>query len=348
MNPLTSGWTRRISLLLVLCILGTLLGGCSYFKSSKHVNMAPFAENTINLLADIRQGMDAQQSVYLREYVGSPAVVDYTANWRAFRPMLRGIAAYSIGIVTISKSPLNEEEKCDKLAEVLDKFLRPRIQSGHAGLVMTEPELDEMLANIREQTKFLDGLGAAQSLVDAIEIFSNDYLDFMDDQLIEARNGMDAQIRESHTVSEEFYKLLIESQNVCMKDLQLLREYRQGWDPDAIHKLLELDPQLELIIPDADKVTPQQLLDTQERLIYRMQRIREMVAQVQPDLDLYRNKMIELGDLYRGASNNLVKTRATVIIWSRTHRGLAAGVVDPATFDVMGIAKRALNAALPI
>lgn len=73
-----------------------------------------------------------------------------------------------------------------------------------------------------------------------------------------------------------------------------------------------------------------------------------MTAQVQPELDLYRIKMWELDKLFKGASNNITKTRGTVIIWSRSHRGLASGVVNPATFDVMGIAKRALSAAMLI
>jgi hypothetical protein len=65
-------------------------------------------------------------------------------------------------------------------------------------------------------------------------------------------------------------------------------------------------------------------------------------------LELYRNKVYELDELARLASENLTKTRITVIVWSRTHRGLAQGITDPAKFDVMGIAKQALSSALPI
>lgn len=338
---------RRVVLAFVLFLTTVAAGGCANFRSSKHVNMAPFAENTVSLVADIRQGMDAQTAVYLRDYIDGSPVEQYGEHWRAYRPMLRGIAAYSITIVTISKLRLNDSEKSHKLADVLDELLRPRIHSMEDYGILSGAELDEMLANIRVQTKYLDALNAAQPLVDAIERFTHDYLDFMDDQLASTRVWLDHRIRDDHATSQDFYETLVESQNFAFEDLVLLRNYRQGVDPDALDKLLARDPQLRSILPKDRQPTLEDTQAVQERLIYRLRTIREMTAQVQPDLDLFRNKMLELDEVSKNASNMLVKTRVTVILWARSHRGLARGVYDPAKWDAMGIAKQALKVALP-
>lgn len=348
MSQFNKGTGARIIHLVLLLIVGSLLGGCSYIRSSKRMDMGPFAENTIDLIADIRHGMDANSSIYLTEYTSLDAVSEYRTNWKAYRPVLRGIAAYSLAIVTISKAQMNDEMRCQKLAEVLDEFLRPRILDGHANLLMSEEELDEMLGHIREQTKYLDGLNAAQPLVDAVENFSHAFLDMLNEQLDEGRAKIDHQIKADHATSRRFYKMLVETQNFGFENLVFLRDYMQGEDPEALQKLLDRDPQLRILIPDPEKATPEDILKVQERVLYRLEKTRELTAQVQPDLDLYRHKMLELDTLYKAASNNLIKTRVTVIIWSRSHRGLASGIVDPAQIDVMGIAKRALKAAMPI
>lgn len=344
----SSAVIRRTALMVVLVLVAASSVGCANFRESKRVNMAPFAENTVGLIADIRQGMDAQTAVYLRDYIDGSPVGQYGEHWRAYRPMLRGIAAYSIAIVTISKLRLNDTERSQKLAEVLDEFLRPRVPKMQELGILSEAELDEMLANIRVQTKYLDALNAAQPLVDAIERFTNDYLDFMDDHLASTRAWLDRQVRDDHATSQDFYETLIESQNFAFEDLVLLRNYRQGIDPDALDKLLARDPQLKVLMPEDRQPTLEDTQVIEDRLVHRLKLIREMTAQVRPDLDLFRNKMLELDQLSTGASNMLVKTRVTVILWSRAHRGLARGITDPAKWDAMGMAKQALKMALPI
>ena len=351
MKSFNTAWARRASRCVLLCLIGVTACGCSVtkpFKSSRQIDMAPFAENTINLLVDIKHGMQGGMAVYLREYTNLPAVEQYRRSWLEYRPILRGIAAYSIAIVTLSKSNLTEKQRSDKLAEFLDKLLRPVARDPDSRLIISEEELDNMLAHIRGQKNFLDALGAAQPLVDEILRFSHEHLDHMRTELDAARAALDQAVRADHAASLEFYKRLIEARNLAFADLVLLREYRIGNDKDALAKLLEKDPQLTEIVPAGREATLEDITALEDRLLYRLERIREVTDQVQPDLDLYRNKIHELDELWRVTNDNLAKTRITVIIWSRAHRGLAQGITDPAKFDIMGVARQALSAAVPL
>jgi hypothetical protein len=336
---------------MAICLIGVTVCGCSRvvrpFKSSKRIDMTPFAENTINLVMDIKHGMNSQMMVYNREYADLPAVTQYRTSWLSYRPILRGIAAYSIAIVTLSKSNLTETQRSDKLAEFLDKLLRPVAKNPDSNFIISEEDLDTMLANVRGQKNFLDALNAAQPLVDEIARFSQEFLDNMKTRLNVARAEVVQRAKSDHEASRKFYKVLIESQNFTFGDLVLLRDYRAGYDKDALAKLLERDPQLTEILPAGKEATLEDITALEDRLLYRLERIRGLTEQVQPDLELYRNKIYELDELWRHSSENLAKTRITIIIWSRAHRGLGQGITDPAKFDIMGVAKRALSAAAP-
>jgi hypothetical protein len=103
---------------------------------------------TLNLLADTRYGLDAKMMVYLREYADAPPVAEYRAGWLNYRPMLRGIAAYSIAVATISKARMTDKQRSQKLADVLDELLRPHVERQDVHQIMTAAELNTMLARI--------------------------------------------------------------------------------------------------------------------------------------------------------------------------------------------------------
>jgi len=42
----------------------------------------------------------------------------------------------------------------------------------------------------------------------------------------------------------------------------------------------------------------------------------------------------------------LRKSRITVIVWSRAHRDLARGIVDPARINIFDLTKKAIDTAL--
>ena len=153
--------------------------GCSNFRSSRHLDVTPFAENTINMVAEISYGLDTNSAVYLRRYRGGDTAKAYRAHWEYFRPILRGIGIYSLGLVTISRSNITEKEKAEQLAEFMDRLFARNLAAKENRLSLSPERMNEIIADVREQKSFLDALGAAQPVIDEVARFSGDYLDLI-------------------------------------------------------------------------------------------------------------------------------------------------------------------------
>jgi hypothetical protein len=331
---------------LILAVV-SLNCGCSMFKSHTRVDMAPFAENTISLVADISYGLNQQHARHLRRYMGDEPLRAYQAQWQQMRPLLRGIAVYSLALVTISKSDLTETEKLDQLATFLDRMFRPVVDAPVQVMTMTSAELDDVLAHIRAQKKFLDGLRAAQPLVDLVAQVANDHLDRIKDLETAASTYLLEQLMLDNAEVLDFELLLKDAQNRSFRSLVLLSEYRRSPEPEFVVRLRENDPQLDELLPADDSLTVERMYEIEERITYRLGEIRLMKDQIAEDIRVFHASTSEMDDLVQGASATLIKTRATIWVWSRAHARLAAGITDPAKVDMMDIAQRALKAALP-
>ena len=79
---------------MILAFSAVLLSGCSYFKSSERLDLAPFAERTVSLAADIEYSVITRGNVhYLREYKTDEMVLAHGQKWDQIRTLLRGVAA---------------------------------------------------------------------------------------------------------------------------------------------------------------------------------------------------------------------------------------------------------------
>jgi hypothetical protein len=86
--------------------------------------------------------------------------------------------------------------------------------------------------------------------------------------------------------------------------------------------------------------------NTFQGMVYLGQYRRGDGTAVAPDLENYRKQQQELDDLYINAKKQLRKSRITVIVWSRTHRDLARGIVEPAKVNIFDLTKKAVDTAL--
>ena len=82
-------------------------------------------------------------------------------------------------------------------------------------------------------------------------------------------------------------------------------------------------------------------------MFFALEEIRKMKEQISDDMAEARAMVGELDDVVQAATNNLMRTRATIWVWSRAHSRLAQGITDPAKVDMMGIAQKAIMAAMP-
>jgi hypothetical protein len=329
------------------CLATLMVSGCSMFSASRRVDITPFAENTINLVAEINYGMDANQAVYLRRYAGGEPVAEYSTHWEYFRPVLRNIGIYSLALVTLQRSNISGNEKAVQLADLLDRMFEDALVSGRSGYNLTPDQLRGVLADIRTQKTLLDALTAAQPIVDEVARFSGEYLDVIKASQDRTEAWLVQQVDKDFEAVLAFEERAKWAQNRFLGSLALLGDYRQGRDQEALTELVQTDAELGEIVPDPSRVQASDLQAIEDRLVYRLARTQELKEQIKFDLDTYRNMTVELDKLVQDANNNLRRTRLTIFVWAAAHRRLAAGITDPAKIDLMGVAKRALDIAVP-
>lgn len=326
-------------------VLTVLAAGCSYVKSSRHLDFRPFAEYTISLAADIEYGISQQRAYYLRDFRRDPEIKRHEDLWKGVRMILKGVVAYSVEVTTLGSSTLSGPERCDKLAEFLDNMSRPVLTKYPMVFNVTSADLDTLLTDIRAQQKLLDGLSQAQPWVDELARVADVVFDNVNDSLDELAQYLVTRIDSMNIETVLYQQLIRDFQSQTFKAMMILGEHRHG-DPSALARLLETDPQLRELIDSDDKLTLKEIQAIEARLIYKQKLAREFKEQIAPDLDLYRKQQEELDILYTSAKRHLRKARITVIVWSRAHRNLADGIVDPAKINIFDLTKKAIDTAL--
>lgn len=329
----------------VFTVLLAVLSACSYVKSQKRLDFKPFAEYTITLAADIEYGLSKSKVHYLREFHNDPDAVRHQHMWDGVRMILKGVVAYSVEVTTLGNSTLSGPDRCERFATFLDDLVRPVIQKYPLALRFTQADLDSTLANIRAQEELLGALNQAQPLIDELARVSDEVFDRVGDDLDALVDHFVTKIDSMNADFIHYHNLVRAWQSDIFANLVMLGEYRRG-DPTALGRLLENDPQLRELINSDDKLDIDEIQAIEERLLLKARTAREFKEQLAPDLELYRLQQGELADLYNNARRQLAKARITVVVWSRSHRNLAQGIVDPAKVNIFDLTKKAVNTAL--
>jgi hypothetical protein len=331
--------------LVAFVILTALVTGCSYVQQTKHLDFKPFAEYTVSLAADIEYGITQNRVHYLRDFRDDPNIDKHENMWKGVRMILKGIVAYSVEVTALGSSTLNGEERCDMLAEFLDDMTRPVLIKYPVVFNATTADLDTLLMNIRAQNTLINGLNQAQPWVDELARVSDMVFDRVNDDLDEISRYLSTQIDSANADFVLYYGIIQQLQNQTFQNLIHLGEYRRG-DETALARLFALDPQLKELVKSEDKLTIKEIQAIEDRLLFKAGKAREFKEQLAPDLEMYRNQQAELDRLYVNAKQQLRKSRITVIVWSRSHRDLARGIVEPAKVNIFDLTKKAIDTAL--
>ncbi len=329
----------------LFAVLLAILTGCSYLKPTTHLDFKPFAEYTITLAADIEYGLSRNKVHYLREFMHDPVLMEHGEMWEGVRMILKGVVAYSVEVTTLGSSTLSGAERCDKFAEFVDDLVRPVLRTYPGVLHANEADLDTLLMNIRGEDDLLGALGQAQPLIDELARVSDQVFDRVTDDLDAISDYLVTKIDSMNTDIILYHNLVRGMQSKVFASLVIGAEYRRG-DPTAYDRLFELDPQLKELVDNDGKLSIDELQAIEDRLLYKAQKAREFKEQLQPDLELYRLQQGELSEIYNNARRQLVKARITVVVWSRSHRNLAQGIVDPAKVNIFDLTKKAIDTAL--
>jgi len=343
MKSFRCAFALRLGLALSLAVLL----GCSNFRSQRHMDLKPFAEDMIAIAGDIQYGLGQNNVVYLRGYEDLPEARRVRTMGLKARRLIRETIAYAIEVVTLAESSQKDEEKSKALADYLDGLLRPVLSKPVPPLNITVAELDTIVADVAQQKKFLDALAAAQPVIDEVARVSGELFDDTKNALDELMVAVQERIDEDIKPVIDADKALRKAQVETTYNLGFLQKYRMG-DRSAIDSLMAVEPSLhEFDIPEGEP-SRELLYAIEERLSAKLRFLREVRDQLRPDVELYWKRQEELGTLSASYNAALRQARVAVLAWARAHARLAAGVTDPAQIDLLGIARKAAGSAVPI
>lgn len=341
-------WFRYAASLrfVVFFALATLLG-CSKFRSSRGMNLKPFAEDMIAIAGDIQYGLGQTHVIYLRDYSNTPEVAQLDLLATKARLLIRETIAYAIQVVTLAESRMSDGEKAKALADYLEGLLRPVVTAPHPPLHITPADLDTLVDDVAAQTEFLDALAASQPVIDetsrvAGELFE-ETKNALDNMILAVQDQIDADIKP--VVDAD--RLLRRAQVETTYNLGLIQAYRLG-NEAALDSLMKSEPSLhEYEIPKGGP-SLEFMQSVEERLFTKLRALREIRDQLRPDVELYWKQQEELEKLTASYNTALRQARVAVLAWGRAHARLAAGITNPAEINVLGIARKAAGSAVPI
>ena len=334
--------------MLLIVILGLLTSsGCSYFKSSRRLNLAPFAEDMVAVAGDIQYGLGQTYAVYLRGYGETPEAEELNFKAMRVRALIRGTISYALEVVALADSRKSGPERTLALANKVDELLRPVVKPPRPPLNISEAQLDTILADVRSRKDLLDGLSAAQPIINEVARLAGEIFE-------DTKRALDAAAAATQRrISDNIAPVLVndaklrELQLRATGSIDLLVRYRHG-DAAALDTLMVWLPSLEEKVSTKDGLSPAELTAIEDRLIFGLRTISEVRIQLAPDIELYRKQQAELEEMVASFNTALRQARVAVIAWSRAHQRLASGITDPADIDIFGLAKKAAGNYLPL
>lgn len=336
---------RTAAIVLVAAFAATL--GCSKFRSSRRMDLTPFAENMIAIAGDIQYGLAQQEMIYLRDYMSTPEVDSMLVYLRKMRAVMRGSIAYSIEVVTLSNSTLSGPEQANALANYIDDLIRPVLEAPAPDLHLTTAQLDTIVSEVRKQDNLLDALNTSQPIVNEISRAASEIIDDANVALDEAVESIRSALYEDNREMLEGDRALRAFQLNAIKAIGYIGTYRRG-DSAALDTLFAMQPSLREVVSSTKSPTPKDLAAIEQRMLFLLQGMHDIRTQLIPDIELYWKQQKELDELTKAYKAALRKAQVTTIAWARAHQRLASGVTDPAKIDVLGLAKKAAGAASPL
>jgi len=219
-----------------------ITNGCSNLRSTKRIDLAPFAEYTMTLAMEIEYGLtEASRTTHLRKYWNDPIIAEHRVEWNKVRALLKGVVAYSVEITTLGNSQLSGRERCQTLADYLEPLARPVVTNQAHAIRISSARMDSILIDIRKQKRLLDGIAAAQPIIDEVARVADNIFDEVKESLDYTAEALMHKIDENNADVVFYEELLRKRQYEIFRTAVLLTSYRTG-DRTTLPELFELDP----------------------------------------------------------------------------------------------------------
>ncbi len=341
----------RLTRVALALALAASASGCSYFKTSRKLDMAPFADNTMTSIGELRKFEKPAVWVHLRKYKAHPAVAKIQDDAKPLSRLMRGIAFYSAQMVSIGESGISEERKLKELARYLDVIVRESAGDEEAkDWGVTPEDIDRITKEIKSKENFLDGVAAAEPIVAATLRYGLKQLDKLDAGVAEATGAIGRDVEAEYADVNANVADIERVQQQLLRGFALLHEYRLG-DEKALEQLRKAVPLARETLPAGKKPSTKDVDALEATLTAQLQRVEAATKQLAPQLAEYEGSQLELDALRATTVERLRLGRVTLILWARSHRNLGMGIAVPPAIDLAGMIKSsalgAAKAAIP-
>jgi hypothetical protein len=324
-----------------------LASGCSKFKSSRGLDMGPFAENTTTMLAEAQRVVQPLDWNYLREYRQMGVTDSVMREVELIRRVFRGIGFYSIQVVALNNAKISNKERAAKLAKYIEETTDPIIRSGEiASLGLTAAGLDSMVQNAKAQTTYLGALSAINPLVYSVASFCIERVDHVaaisQHSLVEIQSVVDRDFADIKKALED----LDACEDVYVRDYLMLQDYRSG-KTESLEPLLARDLSLRELLGDKAKPSGEATEKAQKVLQERLASVDAVRKQLDARKELHALRVAEVDDFRNEIAERNRTARLMLIYWMRSHSNLAQGITIPPAINMGEIvgssAKKALK-----
>ncbi|HET8538814.1 MAG TPA: hypothetical protein VFL83_02965 [Anaeromyxobacter sp.] len=339
----------RLALVLALAATAT---GCRHFRESRRLDMSPFADNTMTTIGELRKFEKPPVWVHLRKYRTHATVVKTQEDYKPLSRMLRGIAFYSAQMVSIGDSALSDEKKLKELARYLEVVVREAAADEEAAdWGVTPADIDRISADIKTKQTFLEGIAAAEPLVNASLRYGIKLLDKLDVDVSEAAAAISREVDAEFAAVNANVADVERVQQQLLRGFALLHQYRLG-EEKALDQLRGVVPVSRETLGGGKRPSVKELDAFEAQLTAQLQRVEAAKKQLAPDLADYEGSMLELDALRASTLERMKLGRVTLILWARSHRNLGKGIAVPPAIDIAGMIKSsamgAAKAAIPL
>jgi hypothetical protein len=261
---------------------------------------------------------------------------------------LKGIVYYSHQIVVINNSKLKDKQKNEQLALYLhEAFQKVKHKGRIDSLRLNENDVNIVLNDIRNAKKFLDGIAAANPIINTIVLALSDRLDEIDAGVAGIINAFESQIQDEYAEAIDNFLRLKNLQNSTQKTISKLY-LAQSRDRAILDTLIQDDLYLSSFFTSKNNVSKTELNNAEEYLFNRLGRIDIMIKQLDDDRTEYLAKKDEISQWQLQVDEKLSIARNAITVWAQSHRNLGAGIEVPPLLGIDQIISIAAGAASAI
>ena len=338
---------------LFIAILSTLLlFGCEKFVKVESENLAPFAEQTIDLIGTLEYSLTDAEVLYLRNIHEYIDVEDPYARYFALENqvgnMLVALVTYSIQIVTISEQDIPENEKSNLLADVIVALIELiREDEVVVNPNRDEEKINEIITQVRQQEEYLQALRMLMPLINEFSAHAGRVLNELDKEKQKAALLIEAAIDKKYANAIALHNEMRAAKDDMFLTLVNLSRYSVTRDPVYFDKMKSYGMFSVLAATENKKsLDTRELAQLHQALTAELSLVNENYKQLMPDILEYQQYHKELLELVESKEDAIREARLTFLVWTRAYQRMASGKEDPAEwFDISDTGKLLFGAA---